>query len=96
MPRPAAVTPEQICSAVRPMLSEAGDAVRPTGERFRKAVSVRKLRAWLGARDPATSALAQAEAEVARGLPDITMLAFPMAPSNGRLRFAHSGSGRGT
>jgi Plasmid replication region DNA-binding N-term. len=54
MPRLAAVAPDQIRAAVLSMLAEAGDAEPPTGERFRKIVSVRKLRARLGAGDPAT------------------------------------------
>ncbi|CAE6872238.1 hypothetical protein R75465_08359 [Paraburkholderia aspalathi] len=81
MPRPAAVTPEQIRSAVLSMLAEAGDAAPPTGERFRKIVSVRKLRARLGAGDPATlaRALNAIEAEVVRaGLADIAMPGIPV------------------
>lgn len=80
MPRPAAVTPEQIRSTVLSMLAEAGDAEPPTGERFRKIVSVRKLRARLGAGDPATLArtLNAIEAEVVRaGLADIAMPGIP-------------------
>ncbi|MFM0084810.1 DNA-binding protein [Paraburkholderia sediminicola] len=81
MPRPAAVTPEQIRSTVLSMLAEAGDAEPPTGERFRKVVSVRKLRARLGAGDPATlaRALNAVEAEVVRaGLADIAMPGIPV------------------
>ncbi|MDE4936413.1 DNA-binding protein [Burkholderia contaminans] len=81
MPRPAAVTAEQIRSAVLSMLAEAGDADPPTGERFRKIVSVRKLRARLGAGDPATlaRALNAIEAEVVRaGLADIAMPGIPV------------------
>ena len=66
--------PEQIRSAVLSMLAEAGDAEPPTGERFRKIVSVRKLRARLGAGDPATLSreLNAIEADVVRaGLTDI-------------------------
>uniref|UniRef100_UPI003F497B97 arsenate reductase ArsC n=1 Tax=Cupriavidus taiwanensis TaxID=164546 RepID=UPI003F497B97 len=44
MPRLAA-TPEQIRATVLAMLTEAGDAAPPTAARFRRAVSVRKLRA---------------------------------------------------
>ncbi|CAB3724014.1 hypothetical protein LMG22037_05014 [Paraburkholderia phenoliruptrix] len=58
MPRLAAVTAEQIRAAVLSMLADAGDGQPPTGERFRKIVSVRKLRARLGAGDPATLARA--------------------------------------
>lgn len=81
MPRPAAVTPEQIRSAALSMLADAGDGQPPTGERFRKIVSVRKLRARLGAGDPATlaRALNTIEAEVVRaGLADITMPGIPV------------------
>ena len=81
MPRPAAVTPEQIRAAVLSMLAEAGDAAPPTGERFRKIVSVRKLRARLGAGDPATLArtLNAIESEVVRaGLADIAMPGIPV------------------
>jgi len=81
MPRPAAVTPEQIRSTVLSMLAEAGDAEPPTGERFRKVVSVRKLRARLGAGNPATLArtLNAIEAEVVRaGLADIAMPGIPV------------------
>ena len=81
MPRLAAVTPEQIRSAVLSMLADAGDAEPSTGERFRKIVSVRKLRARLGAGDPATlaRALNAIEAEVVRaGLADIAMPGIPV------------------
>lgn len=81
MPRPAAVTPEQIRSAALSMLADAGDGQPPTGERFRKIVSVRKLRARLGAGDPATlaRALNTIEAEVVRaGLADIKMPGIPV------------------
>ncbi|SOF00967.1 replication region DNA-binding N-term [Burkholderia sp. OK233] len=68
MPRPAAVTRDDIRSAVLAMLAEAGDPDPPSGTRFRKVVSVRKLRARLGAGDPTTlsRALNDIEAEVVR------------------------------
>lgn len=53
MPRPAAATADQIRTTVLAMLAEAGDAAPVTGARFRQVVSVRKLRARLGAGDPA-------------------------------------------
>ncbi|CAG9235805.1 hypothetical protein PSAB6_640030 [Paraburkholderia sabiae] len=61
MARPAAVTPGQIRTTVLTMLAEAGDANADaacpppsvTRERFRRAVSVRRLRVRLGAGDPA-------------------------------------------
>lgn len=63
------------------ILAEAGDAELPTGERFRKIVSVRKLRARLGAGDPAMLArtLSAIEAEVVRAGPaDIAMPGTPV------------------
>ncbi len=80
MPRPAATTPDQIRSTVLAMLAEAGDATPATGARFRKLVSVRKLRARLGAGDPATlsRALNAIEAEVVRsGLSEIAIPGLP-------------------
>jgi chromosome segregation ATPase len=57
MPRPAAVSADTIRATVLAMLAEAGEevghAAPATGARFRKIVSVRKLRARLGAGDPA-------------------------------------------
>ncbi|MGF6971411.1 hypothetical protein OKW43_008506 [Paraburkholderia sp. WC7.3g] len=52
MARPAAVSPETIRTAVLAMLAEAGDTAPRSDARFRKIVSVRKLRARLGAGDP--------------------------------------------
>ena len=68
MPRPAAVTRDDIRSAVLAMLAEAGDPDPPSGTRFRKVVSVRKLRARLGAGDPSTLSrvLNDIEAEIVR------------------------------
>lgn len=82
MPRPAAATPDQIRSTVLTMLAEAGDIAPVTDARFRQIVSVRKLRARLGAGDPATLSrtLNVIEAEVVRaGLADI---AIPDIPSD--------------
>jgi hypothetical protein len=53
MARPAAVTPDAIRATVLAMLAEAGDPTPASDARFRKIVSVRKLRARLGAGDPA-------------------------------------------
>ncbi|WP_321886504.1 DNA-binding protein [Paraburkholderia bannensis] len=53
MPRPAAVTPDAIRATILAMLAEAGDPAPASDTRFRKIVSVRKLRARLGAGDPA-------------------------------------------
>jgi hypothetical protein len=80
MPRPAAATPDQIRSTVLAMLAEAGDATPASGARFRQLVSVRKLRARLGAGDPATlaRALNGIEAEVVRtGLAEIAIPCIP-------------------
>ncbi|MGF6552258.1 DNA-binding protein [Paraburkholderia youngii] len=54
MSRPAAVTPDTIRATVLAMLAEAGEPAPPSDTRFRRIVSVRKLRARLGAGDPAT------------------------------------------
>jgi uncharacterized small protein (DUF1192 family) len=80
MPRPSAATPDQIRATVLAMLAEAGDATPVTGARFRQLVSVRKLRARLGAGDPATlaRALNVIEAEVVRaGLAEIAIPGIP-------------------
>ncbi|WP_321898707.1 DNA-binding protein [Paraburkholderia heleia] len=53
MARPAAVTPDAIRATVLAMLAEAGDPAPASDARFRRIVSVRKLRARLGAGDPA-------------------------------------------
>ncbi|QGZ56372.1 DNA-binding protein [Paraburkholderia acidiphila] len=53
MPRPAAVTSDAIRATVLTMLAEAGDPAPASDARFRKIISVRKLRARLGAGDPA-------------------------------------------
>ena len=80
MPRPAAVTRDDIRSAVLAMLAEAGDSDPPSGTRFRKVVSVRKLRARLGAGDPSTLSrvLNDIEAEVVRaGLAGVALPGLP-------------------
>ncbi|MDK3022644.1 DNA-binding protein [Cupriavidus taiwanensis] len=79
MPRLAA-TPEQIRATVLAMLTEAGDAAPPTAARFRRVVSVRKLRARLGGGDPATLSrtLNAIEAEVVRaGLAEVAIPDLP-------------------
>lgn len=83
MARPAAVSPGQIRTTVLAMLAEAemdpGHAP-PTAERFRKVVSVRKLRARLGAGDPTmlSRALNTIEAEVVRaGLAQVAIPGLP-------------------
>jgi chromosome segregation ATPase len=80
MPRLAA-TPEQIRATVLAMLTEAGDAAPPTAARFRRVVSVRKLRARLGGGDPATLSrtLNAIEAEVVRaGLAELALPEIPV------------------
>lgn len=97
MARPAAVTPDQIRTTVLAMLAEAGDAVATarasppspfsaeapvTRERFRRAVSVRRLRARLGGGDPAvlSRALNAIEAELVQaGLAEIALPGLPEA-----------------
>ncbi|MGF6933630.1 vacuolar-type H+-ATPase subunit I/STV1 [Paraburkholderia sp. UCT70] len=91
MARPAAVTPDQIRATVLTMLAEAGDADAATApsaspappvtrERFRRAVSVRRLRARLGAGDPAvlSRALNDLEAELVQA--GIAQVALPGLP----------------
>jgi len=81
MPRPATATSDRIRSTVLAMLAEAGEATPATGARFRQVVSVRKLRARLGAGDPATlsRALNAIEAEVVRaGLAEVVMPDIPL------------------
>ncbi|MEC5405990.1 DNA-binding protein [Paraburkholderia sp. MPAMCS5] len=94
MARPAAVTPDQIRTTVLAMLAEAGDAettipatsVTPatpvTRDRFRRAVSVRRLRARLGAGDPTvlSRALNAIEAELVQaGLTEVALPGLPDA-----------------
>ncbi|EEA02330.1 conserved hypothetical protein, partial [Burkholderia sp. H160] len=80
MPRPTAATRDDIRATVLAMLAEAGDPEPPSGARFRRIVSVRKLRARLGAGDPATLSriLNDIEAEVVRaGLADVAIPELP-------------------
>ncbi|CAD6552531.1 DNA-binding protein [Paraburkholderia sabiae] len=89
MARPAAVTPDQIRTTVLAMLAEAGEtgsapetscAPAVTHDRFRRAVSVRRLRARLGAGDPAvlSRALNTIEAELVQA--GLTQVALPGLP----------------
>ncbi|MCY1264350.1 hypothetical protein D9M68_158510 [compost metagenome] len=76
-----AATPDQIRATVLAMLTEAGDAAPPTAARFRRVVSVRKLRARLGGGDPATLSrtLNAIEAEVVRaGLAELALPEIPV------------------
>lgn len=82
MPRPAAVSAGQIRTTVLAMLAEAGDARPSSSARFRHVVSVRKLRARLGAGDPGTlsRALNAIEAEVVcAGLTEVAIPDLPPA-----------------
>jgi siroheme synthase len=85
MARPAAVSAHQIRATVLAMLAEAQmdpEHAPPTPERFRKVVSVRKLRARLGAGDPAmlSRVLNTIEAEVVRaGLAQVAIPGLPDA-----------------
>ncbi|CAB3799962.1 DNA-binding protein [Paraburkholderia fynbosensis] len=80
MPRPAAATRDDIRATVLAMLAEAGDPEPPSGARFRQVVSVRKLRARLGAGDPTTLSriLNDIETEVVRA--GMTEVAIPELP----------------
>ncbi|MFM0141911.1 DNA-binding protein [Paraburkholderia sp. RL18-085-BIA-A] len=80
MARPAAVTPDAIRTTVLAMLAEAGDTAPASDARFRKIVSVRKLRARLGAGDPATLSrhLNVIEAEIVQA--GLTGFAVPNVP----------------
>jgi predicted nucleic acid-binding Zn-ribbon protein len=82
MPRPAAVTPDAIRTTVLAMLAEAGETAPASDARFRKIVSVRKLRARLGAGDPAmlSRALNAIEVEVVRA--GLTQVAIPGLPDS--------------
>ncbi|WP_420715473.1 DNA-binding protein [Cupriavidus sp. D39] len=75
------ITPtDQIRATVLAMLTEAGDAAPPTAARFRRVVSVRKLRDRLGGGDPATLSrtLNAIEAEVVRaGLAEVAIPDLP-------------------
>lgn len=83
MPRPAAFSPDQIRTTVLAMLAEADPDpahAPPTSDHFRRVVSVRKLRARLGAGDPAmlSRALNTIEAEVVRA--GLALVAIPGLP----------------
>ncbi|MBB5503207.1 DNA-binding protein [Paraburkholderia sp. MM5384-R2] len=80
MARPAAVSPETIRTTVLAMLAEAGDTAPTSDARFRRIVSVRKLRARLGAGDPATLSrqLNAIEAELVQA--GLTGFAVPDVP----------------
>lgn len=80
MPRAAIATPDQIRSTILAMLAEAHDAAPATRERFRRIVSVRKLKDRLGGGDPATlgRAINAVESEiVTAGLADLALPDIP-------------------
>lgn len=80
MARTATVSPEQIRSTVLTMLSEAQESAPSSRERFRRVVSVRKLRERLGAGDHATlgRAINTIETELVRA--GMTELSIPAVP----------------
>ncbi|MBB5402665.1 DNA-binding protein [Paraburkholderia youngii] len=80
MSRPAAVTADAIRATVLALLAEAGDPAPASDARFRRIVSVRKLRARLGAGDPATLSrhLNAIEAELVHA--GLTGFAIPDVP----------------
>lgn len=80
MPRAAIATPDQIRCTILAMLAEAHDTVPATRERFRRIVSVRKLKDRLGGGDPAMlgRAINAVESEiVTTGLADIAQPDIP-------------------
>lgn len=80
MARLAASSPETIRATILSMLAEAHDSQPATRERFRRIVSVRKLRERLGAGDPATlgRAINAIESElVTAGMADIALPDIP-------------------
>lgn len=80
MPRIAAATPDTIRATILTMLAEAHDSQPATRERFRRIVSVRKLRARLGAGDPAMlgRAINVIESElITAGMSDIALPDIP-------------------
>lgn len=80
MARTATASPEQIRSTVLTMLSEAQESAPASRERFRRVVSVRKLRERLGAGDPATlgRAINAIETELVRaGMSELSIPAVP-------------------
>lgn len=80
MPRPAASSADTIRATILTMLAEAHDSHPATRERFRRIVSVRKLRERLGAGDPATlgRAINAIESElVIAGMADIALPDIP-------------------
>ncbi|MGF6553069.1 DNA-binding protein [Paraburkholderia youngii] len=94
MSRPAAVTPDAIRTTVLAMLAEAGETTPASDARFRRIVSVRKLRARLGAGDPATLSrhLNAIEAELVHA--GLAGFAVPDAPPPIAHRCAHCGKPR--
>jgi hypothetical protein len=80
MPRPALATTEDVRAAVLGLLVEAGTAEPPSAQSFRRAVSVRKVRARLGGGNPATIGreINAVEAELVRhGLDTVTIPELP-------------------
>lgn len=82
MPRPALATPSEVRAAVLALLVEAGAAESPSAQSFRRAVSVRKVRARLGGGNPATigRAINAVEAELVRQ--GLDAVAIPDLPAD--------------
>jgi len=82
MPRPALATAADVRSAVLALLVEAGAAESPSAQSFRRAVSVRKVRARLGGGNPATigRAINAVEAELVRQ--GLDAVAIPDLPAD--------------
>lgn len=79
MARPAISTAAEVRSAVQALLSEAGIGTCPSRQSFRRAVSVRKVRDWLGGGNLATLGreINQIEAELAQGVDAIPIPDLP-------------------
>lgn len=82
MPRPTIATYAEVRSTVLALLQEAGVDQSPSEQSFRRAVSVRKVRAHLGGGNPSTIGreINAVEAEMVRG--GVSTLALPEVPAD--------------
>jgi len=82
MPRPTIATHADVRSTVLALLQEAGVDQSPSALSFRRAVSVRKVRAHLGGGNPSTIGreINAVEAEMVRG--GVSTLALPEVPAD--------------
>lgn len=82
MPRPTIATNADVRSTVLALLLEAGADQSPSEQSFRRAVSVRKVRAHLGGGNPSTIGreINAVEAELVRG--GVSTLALPEVPAD--------------